>query len=246
MNISPKFNADGKKNYQPKIAILISGDGSNLQSMIDSMPVANFNISLVVSNKANAYGIQRAKKASIKTAIIENKNFATRAEFDQAIDDVLAQNSIEFIILAGFMRILTKEFTNKWLGKIINIHPSLLPCFKGADAVLDALNQGVKFSGCTVHHVTPEVDSGAIILQSVVRIYPTDTKASLQTRIKKAEHICLPLASYCVLNNITNNITGGNLTKHDKSIIHHIMPENLQDEYGNEILINYKYPADFP
>ena len=244
MKILPKSKTDSKKNYHKKIAILISGDGSNLQSMIDNMHIANFNIGLVVSNKANAYGIQRAKKASIETAIIENKNFATRAEFDKAIDDILVKKSIEFIILAGFMRILTEEFTNKWGGKIINIHPSLLPCFKGADAVLDALNQGVKFSGCTVHHVTPEVDSGKIILQAVVRIYPADTKESLQARIKKAEHICLPLASYCVLNNIasnmTDNIIGENLTKYDEGIIHHIMPKNLQDEYGNEILINYK------
>lgn len=176
-----------------RVAVLISGSGSNLQALIDDCESDAGNhpaeICLVVSNKAEAYGLKRAENHNIKTKVISHKDFSTREEFDQEIHKVLLDNNIEIVCLAGFMRVLTKEFVEKWEGKMINIHPSLLPKHKGAHAVRDALVAGDKVTGCTVHYVVPEIDSGEIIIQREVGILAGDDESSLLERLHPQEHI---------------------------------------------------------
>lgn len=184
-------------NKRVKTAVLISGSGSNLQALIDASRLKDdypAEISLVISNKEDAYGLTRAKSAGIESILISNKKYKSREEFDQAIHKALIEDNIEFVCLAGFMRLLTPGFVNQWLGKMINIHPSLLPKYKGAHAIRDALEDGADESGCTVHYVIPEMDAGEIILQRKVKIEPNDTEESLAKKIHKQEHIIYPEA----------------------------------------------------
>ena len=179
-----------------KVAVLISGRGTNLQSLIDACqePVFPAEIIAVISNVAGVAGLERAKKVGIKTHVIEHKKFKNREEFDGALHDLIASTGAEFICLAGFMRLLTPGFVNKWPGRIINIHPSLLPDFKGAHAHRDVIAAKAKKSGCTVHYVIPEMDAGETILQREVPVYPDDTEETLAARVLEQEHIAYPEA----------------------------------------------------
>jgi phosphoribosylglycinamide formyltransferase-1 len=179
-----------------RVAVLISGSGSNLQALVDAAKYDDFpaSIELVISNKADAYGLTRAQNAKITTRVLSHSDYATREEYDTQIDLLLNEFSIEFVCLAGFMRLLSAGFTEKWQGRMLNIHPSLLPQFKGAHAIADALNAGAKTTGCTVHLVTPEMDAGPILMQAEVEILSGDTLESLAERIHKQEHRIYPAA----------------------------------------------------
>jgi formyltetrahydrofolate-dependent phosphoribosylglycinamide formyltransferase len=179
-----------------KVAVLISGDGSNLQALMDAarMPDYPAQIALVISNKKEAFGLKRAKDAGIPAIAINHKEFASREAFDDAMHIELLRHHVDIVCLAGFMRLLSERFVKRWEGRMLNIHPSLLPDFKGANAVRDALAAGVKESGCTVHLVTHEVDSGETILQARVPVLPDDTEATLHQRIHKEEHRIYPEA----------------------------------------------------
>lgn len=175
-----------------KIAILISGSGTNLQALIDACNETDYpaEITLVISNKAEAYGLTRARNAGITTKVINHKDFKSREEFDKSMHAEIIASGAEFICMAGFMRLLSEWFVNQWHNKLINIHPSLLPSFKGVDAQKQALDAGVKIAGCTVHFVRTEMDAGPIIMQSAVPVLPGDTPEVLGKRILTKEHEC--------------------------------------------------------
>jgi phosphoribosylglycinamide formyltransferase-1 len=178
------------------VAVLISGNGGNLQALIDAASAPDYpaKIALVISNKETAYGVTRAKNAGIATHIIRHNDYSSRHEFDAAMHQILQAAGVEFVCLAGFMRLLSKDFVDKWQGRMLNIHPSLLPKFKGAYAVRDALAAGATKSGCTVHLVNEEVDSGEIIGQAQVPIFPDDNEEKLHQRIHVQEHMLYPKA----------------------------------------------------
>ncbi|XP_044253731.1 trifunctional purine biosynthetic protein adenosine-3 [Tribolium madens] len=179
-----------------RIGVLISGSGTNLQALIDGTQTADLGaeIVLVISNKDNVEGLRRAERANIPTKVISHKAYPNREDFDRALHNELVYAGVELICLAGFMRILTGEFTAKWKGKLINIHPALLPLFKGTHAQKQALEAGVRISGCTVHFVEEAVDGGHIITQEAVPIELDDTEETLTERIKTAEHKAFPRA----------------------------------------------------
>jgi phosphoribosylglycinamide formyltransferase 1 len=179
-----------------KVGVLISGNGSNLQALIDASRSSDYpaQISLVISNKTEAYGLARAKTARIPATVIDHKNYGSREEFDRAMDAELRRHGIEIVCLAGFMRLLSPWFVGQWKNKMLNIHPSLLPNFKGAHAVRDALQAGAKETGCTVHVVTEELDSGPAILQGKVPVRPGDSEETLHQRIHEQEHKVYPQA----------------------------------------------------
>ncbi|MBO3657261.1 phosphoribosylglycinamide formyltransferase [Acinetobacter haemolyticus] len=173
-----------------RIAVLVSGNGSNLQALID----ANLSGQIigVLSNKADAYALQRAKDANIATAVISHKDFPTRESFDEAMHQQLIAWQIDLVILAGFMRILTPNFVSKWQGKMLNIHPSLLPFYKGVNTHQRVLNTGDRLHGCTVHFVTAELDAGQSIAQSAIQVSLNDTVESLAQRVHQLEHFIYP------------------------------------------------------
>lgn len=175
-----------------KVAVLISGSGTNLQALIDACKDKNFpaEIVLVFSNKESAYGLKRAEYAGIDTKFISHKEFSSREEFDKAMHETIIKSGAEFICMAGFMRLLSPWFVDKWYDKLINIHPSLLPSFKGLRAQKQALEAGVKYAGCTVHFVRPAMDEGPIIAQEMVQVMDGDTEEVLSSRILEKEHIC--------------------------------------------------------
>lgn len=186
-----------------KIAVLVSGGGTNLQALIDAQAsgiIKSGEIVLVVSSKPGVYALERAEKAGIKTAVCERKSFDCKADFDAALLRVLSENGIELIVLAGFMCILGKEFTDKYPERIINIHPSLIPSFCGEGYYglrvhEAALGYGVKVTGATVHFVNEIPDGGKIIMQKAVYIEDGDTPEILQRRVmEQAEWEILPLA----------------------------------------------------
>ena len=179
-----------------KVAVLISGNGSNLQALIDACKQPDFpaEITTVISNKKEAYGLNRASEAGIPTHIISHTDYDSRDSFDAAIHEQLLHHNTQVVCLAGFMRLLSAGFVNQWQGKLLNIHPSLLPKYKGAYAIADALAAGEKVTGCTVHHVVEEMDAGQVILQAEVPIEPGDTAESLAKRIHAAEHRIYPQA----------------------------------------------------
>ena len=194
-----------------KVAILISGRGSNMQKLIEACENPNFPAEIIVvgANKDNALGLKYAKSKSIKTFVIEHKNFVKfdnpREEFDKALHQEIIKYDVEIICLAGFMRLLSKWFVDKWHNKIINIHPSLLPDFKGANAVEDALKSGAKISGCTTHFVSVEMDAGPIIMQSQVSINLNDDPETLAQKILTKEHEIYPLTLKKVCQKILEN-----------------------------------------
>ena len=179
-----------------KVGVLISGRGSNLQALLDATAAPDFpaTITAVVSNKADAGGLDRAKRAGVPAFAIPHKGYKDRESFDRAVDAKLREHGAEFVCLAGFMRLLSDWFIGQWKDRIVNIHPSLLPSFKGLHPQAQALEAGVRLSGCTVHIVRPELDSGPIIVQAAVPVMPGDTPETLEARILKAEHRCYPLA----------------------------------------------------
>src|SRR5689334_1456886 len=178
-----------------KVAILISGRGSNMAALIKAAAAADYpaEIAVVVSNRADAAGLERAKVSGMPTAVVESKPFGKdRAAFEAALQAVLDQHGIELICLGGFMRLFTAEFTRRWYGKMLNIHPSLLPSFPGLDPHGQALKAGVKISGATVHFVTPETDAGPILMQGAVGVSDHDTAETLSERILEVEHRIYP------------------------------------------------------
>ena len=179
-----------------KIAVLISGRGSNLQSLIDACSDENFpaEIVLVISNKADAYGLKRADEASIPTAVFNHQDFTSREEFDDAMNNAIEASGAKFICLAGFMRLLSDTFVKRWHDRLINIHPSLLPAFKGLHVHEQVIERGTLFSGCTVHFVRTALDEGPIVAQAVVAVKPDDTADTLAGRILEQEHIIYPRA----------------------------------------------------
>jgi phosphoribosylglycinamide formyltransferase-1 len=182
--------------HRLKTAVLISGRGSNLKALIDACADKNFpaEIVLVISNVANAPGLAHAKAANIPTAILPHKDYSSRDAFDDAMEERLVAAGAEFICHAGFMRILSEGFVRRWLGRMINIHPSLLPAFKGTHVHERVLASGERTSGCTVHYVVPELDSGPTILQAKVPVLSGDTPETLAARVLVEEHKIYPQA----------------------------------------------------
>jgi phosphoribosylglycinamide formyltransferase-1 len=178
-----------------KVGILISGRGSNMAALIDAAAAADYpaEIACVVSNLADARGVTTARSAGIETAVIPHGGFPDRETFDRAVSAVLEGHGVELVALAGFMRIFSPWFPQHWAGRIVNIHPSLLPAFKGTHVQQQALDAGVRVSGCTVHFVTPDLDSGPIIAQAAVPVLAGDTADSLAARILRQEHRLYPL-----------------------------------------------------
>jgi phosphoribosylglycinamide formyltransferase-1 len=179
-----------------KAGVLISGNGSNLQALIDACKHSDFpaEIAVVISNKSDAYGLNRASEAGIATHVVDHKPFSNREAFDSAVNNLLMRYQVDIVCLAGFMRILSEGFVRHWQGRMLNIHPSLLPAFKGAHAHRDVIAYGVRISGCTVHFVSAEMDAGPIIVQAAVPVLPGDTEQSLGQRVLEQEHVCYPLA----------------------------------------------------
>ena len=178
-----------------RVAILISGRGSNMASLIAAAqdPAFPAEIALVVSNRPDAPGLARAAEAGIRTAIVDHKAHPDRAAFEVALSEVLSREQIAFICLAGFMRIFTDPFAEAWSGRMLNIHPSLLPSFKGLHPHRQALEAGCRIHGCTVHFVVPELDSGPIVAQAAVPVLPGDTEDALADRVLAEEHRLYPL-----------------------------------------------------
>lgn len=179
-----------------KLGVLISGRGSNLQALIEACADADFpaEIVLVLSNKPDAKGLEHAAGAGLATACIEHTGYPDRESFDRAVHEELVAAGVELVCLAGFMRLLSGWFVETWHDRIVNIHPSLLPSFKGIDAHEQAIAAGVKLSGCTVHIVRAEMDAGPILVQAAVPVLPDDDPDSLAARVLTVEHRCYPLA----------------------------------------------------
>ena len=178
-----------------RTAVLISGRGSNLAALISACrrPETAAEIALVISNRPTAAGLQHATAAGIPAEVIDHRRFGSREAFDQALNSVIEEYEISLICLAGFMRVLSPWFTERWRDRLLNIHPSLLPAFPGLDTHRRAIAAGVRFSGCTVHFVRSEVDAGPIIVQGVVPVRAEDTPETLAARVLEAEHRCYPL-----------------------------------------------------
>ncbi len=177
-----------------RVAILISGRGSNMASLIEAAAAPDYpaRIALIVSNRPDAAGLARAAGAGIPTAVVDHRAFPDRAAFDAALGRELEGHDVDLVCLAGFMRILTDGFVESWRGRMLNIHPSLLPAFKGLHPHAQALAAGVAVHGCTVHFVVPELDSGPAIAQAEVPVRPGDDEASLAARVLLAEHRLYP------------------------------------------------------
>lgn len=180
-----------------RAAILISGRGSNMAALLEAArgPAYPAEIALVLSSRADAAGLARAAAAGVPTAVVESRAFrGDREAFEAAMEEVLARHGVELIALAGFMRVLTEGFVRRWEGRMVNIHPSLLPAFPGLDTHARALAAGVRLHGCTVHLVTAGVDEGPILIQAAVPVLPEDTPESLAARVLAQEHRIYPAA----------------------------------------------------
>ena len=178
-----------------KIAVLISGGGSNLQSIIDHVGQGHIDASIacVISNKPDAYGLVRAQDANIPTHVIEHINYASRETFEQELARTLAVYDIKLIILAGFMRVLSPIFINEYQGNILNIHPSLLPKYAGLHTHVRAIETGDSEHGCSVHFVTADLDEGPLVIQAKVKVENSDTPDVLAARVLEKEHVIYPL-----------------------------------------------------
>jgi len=175
-----------------RAVILISGNGSNLQSLIDNAKNIDLEICSVISNKEDAFGLKRAERANISTNFVDPNRFESREDFDKQLIAIIDELDIGLIILAGYMRILSSDFINHFAGKILNIHPSLLPKFPGLNTHRKAIDAKEKYHGATVHFVTEELDGGPIISQEIVEIDPIDTEYSLAQKVLEKEHILYP------------------------------------------------------
>jgi phosphoribosylglycinamide formyltransferase 1 len=181
---------------KPVVAVLVSGSGSNLQAIIDASLRGEIpcRVGIVISNKPDAYGLERARKHGIPTEVIRHTDFSSREEFDRRLVETIRKNGAALVCLAGFMRVLTPEFVRAFPNRILNIHPALLPSFPGTHGPKQALDYGVRFSGCTVHILDEGVDSGPIVVQAVVPVFDDDTEESLAARILLQEHKIYPMA----------------------------------------------------
>ena len=175
-----------------RAVILISGNGSNLQSLIDNAKKIDLEICSVISNKEDAFGLKRAERANISTNFVDPNRFESREDFDKQLIAIIDELDIGLIILAGYMRILSSDFINHFAGKILNIHPSLLPKFPRLNTHRKAIDAKEKYHGATVHFVTEELDGGPIINQEIVEIDPIDTEYSLAQKVLEKEHILYP------------------------------------------------------
>lgn len=178
------------------LGVLISGSGSNLQAILDrvadgSLPCA---IGVVISNDPSAKGLARAAAAGVPTVVVEHRGYASREDFERALIAQLERAGVELVVLAGFMRVLSPFFVRRWVGRLVNIHPALLPSFPGVHAQRQAFDYGVRFTGCTVHFVDEGTDTGPIIVQAVVPVLPNDDEATLAARILVEEHRIYPQA----------------------------------------------------
>ncbi len=173
-----------------KLGVLISGRGSNLQALIEAAKKEDYpaEVVLVISNRHNAKGLDHARSAGIETLVIDHNDFESRQAFDDAVHAGLVDAGVELVCLAGFMRLLDPEFVARWHNRMLNIHPSLLPAYRGLRTHERAIEDGVRFTGCTVHFVRPEMDAGPIVMQAVVPVRPTDTAVSLGRRVLDYEH----------------------------------------------------------
>jgi len=180
-----------------RVAVLISGRGSNLQALIDrfvGQPDSPVEIVRVISNRPDVQGLERAKKAGLKTKVIDHKGFPDRAAFDEALDEEIRAAGAQLVVLAGFMRLLTEKFIDDWRDRLINIHPALLPSFRGLDTHRRVLKRGAKLHGATVHFVRHEMDTGPIIAQAALPVLANDTPETLGARVLELEHRLYPLA----------------------------------------------------
>ena len=180
-----------------RVAVLISGRGSNMAALVEAAKAHDYpaEIALVLSNRADAAGLALAERQHVPTCVVDHRPHGKgRAAFEQALQAVLDQHRIELICLGGFMRLFTDEFVLRWQGRMLNVHPSLLPAFKGLDPHGQALAAGVKITGATVHVVTPDMDSGPIIAQAAVPVHDDDTAATLAARVLAVEHRIYPVA----------------------------------------------------
>lgn len=180
-----------------RIGVLISGRGSNMAALLAATRAPDYpaEIAIVVSNVADAGGLETARAAGVPTAVVRHRNHPDRESFDRAVSATLEAAGVEFVCLAGFMRIFSPWFPARWPGRILNIHPSLLPSFKGLHVQRQALEAGVRAAGCTVHFVTADLDAGPIVAQGVVPVLAGDDEAALSARILKVEHEIYPLAA---------------------------------------------------
>ena len=179
-----------------RTAILISGRGSNMDALIEAARSPDFpaEIALVVSNRPDAPGLAKAKAAGVATAAVDHKIYAGREEFERSLQLMLETYRIEFICLAGFLRMFTPWFIERWRGRMLNVHPALLPSYKGLHTHERALADGVKIHGCTVHFVSPEMDEGPIVAQAAVPVLDADTPETLAARVLEQEHLDLSMA----------------------------------------------------
>ncbi|SEH32576.1 phosphoribosylglycinamide formyltransferase [Magnetospirillum fulvum] len=190
------MSAGSAVSQRKKVGVLVSGRGSNLQALLDACADPTFpaEIALVISNVPGVLALERAQKAGVATAVIPHRDYPSREAFDAAMDLVLRAAGIDIVCLAGFMRLLSSEFVAGWQGAMLNIHPSLLPSFKGLHTHRQALEAGVKLHGCTIHLVTPDLDDGPILVQAAVPVQDDDDEDSLAARVLEQEHRAYPLA----------------------------------------------------
>jgi len=181
-------------NMRTRLAVLISGRGSNMAALAHAARAGDYpaEVALVVSNRPDAAGLARARELGLHAVVVDHRGYASREAFDAAVEAALLNARIELVCHAGFMRIQSAEFASRWLGRQLNIHPSLLPSFKGLQPQRQAIEAGVRISGCTVHFVTPELDAGPIVAQAAVPVDAGDTPQTLAARILAAEHRLYP------------------------------------------------------
>lgn len=209
------------------IVILISGRGSNMEALVNAgLPCR---VAAVISNKADAEGLEFARKHGIPTAVVSHRDYPDRAAFDAALAQVIDSFHPDYVILAGFMRILTEEFVKRYYGRLVNIHPSLLPAYGGLDTHARALHDGVRIHGCTVHFVTPALDHGPIIIQAAVPVLSHDTEQTLAARVLREEHRIYPQAvSWLCNGQIELDGNGRVILRRHKQLAHALISPGLE------------------
>jgi len=202
-----------------RLAVMISGSGTNLQALIDACrhPEYPAEIHVVISNRPDAMGLKRAQKAGIDAVVIDHTKFEDRETFEEAIHTCLKDHRTQLVCLAGFMRILNADFVNRWRDRMINIHPSLLPSYKGLHTHARAIEDGVRFAGCTIHYVRPEMDNGPILMQTAVPISADETEESLAAKILPLEHQMYPAAVRMIADGKAR-ISGGKVVYSDTDL----------------------------